>query len=226
MPAIPRASVAVPATRKDLRKERLRCWYWTLSGRRGAAPRRGLITTRQTRKGFAATVADFDACRWSQHRGSTVSAQPPLDQRRLAAHGSAGRISRPGGVLGLLPRQLAAHAALSEGLARALRRRWSADHRRSHRRVRPGAGRGQRSPRGRAARDPLGGRHRHRARGLGPLRQPGLARALPVGPGPLAVLAALRRGRLRRDRARDPAAARASRASRWTRCAPRTPRTR
>ena len=46
----------------------------------------------------------------------------------------------------------------------------------------PGARRGERPPRGRAAGDPVAGRDRHRPRGLGPLRQRGLAGALPVGP--------------------------------------------
>ena len=50
---------------------------------------------------------------------------------------------RPGRVLGLLPRQLAAHAAVPEGLARALRGRGPADHRRAHRRVPAVARRGR-----------------------------------------------------------------------------------
>ena len=45
-------------------------------------------------------------------------------------------------------------------------------------------------------------------------------------PGAGAALAALRRGRVRRDRARDPGAARRRSASRWRRCARRRRRTR
>ncbi len=44
-----------------------------------------------------------------------------MGQRRDVAHGSAARKGRPGRVLGLLPGQLAAHAAVPEGVARALR---------------------------------------------------------------------------------------------------------
>ena len=65
-----------------------------------------------------------------------------------------------------------------------------------------------RCARGRAARDRVPRGHRRATRDLGPLRQRGLAGALPVGPARRAVLDALRRGRLRRDRARDPGAAR------------------
>ena len=89
---------------------------------------------------------------------------------------------RAGRVLGLLPRQLAAHAAVPEGLARALRRGRTARSIGVHTGGVPArARRGQRAPRGRAARDRVAGRDRHRARGLGHLRQRGLAGALPVG---------------------------------------------
>ena len=60
-------------------------------------------------------------------------------------------------------------------------RRGPAHRRRAHRRVPPGALGGERPPRRGAAGDPVAGRDRHRPRGLGHLRQRGLARALPAG---------------------------------------------
>ena len=88
----------------------------------------------------------------------------------------------------------------------------------------PGARRGQRPPRGRAARGAVPGRDRRAARAVGPVRQRGLARALPVGHARRAVLDALRRGRLRGDRARDPGAARDRAGPASRRCARRTSR--
>ena len=55
---------------------------------------------------------------------------------------------------------------------------------------------------GGAAGDRLPGGHRRRARDLAALRQPRLARALPVQPARASFRLPLRRGRLRRDRAR------------------------
>ena len=72
--------------------------------------------------------------------------------------------------------------------------------------------------RGRAARRALPGGGRHRVRGLGAVRQPRLAGAVPVRPARDAAPLPLRRGRLRRDRARDPGAAR----DRASRCSPRS----
>ncbi len=129
-------------------------------------------------------------------------------QRRAAADGQAEGPPGARGVLGLLPRQLAAYAPLPEGLARALRGRGPARDRRAHRRVPALARRGGDRGGGRAARDLLSGRARHGPGDLGHVRQRGLARALPVGHPGRAVLAPLRRGRLPRDRAGDPGAAR------------------
>ena len=107
----------------------------------------------------------------------------PMGQRGHAAHGSAARQGRPGRVLGLLPRQLAAHAAVPEGLARALRRRRAcgssactpagSSRRASEENVRRAVERLE---------IPWPVADRHRPRGLGHLRQRGLAGALPVGP--------------------------------------------
>ncbi len=71
----------------------------------------------------------------------------------------------------------------------------SRGHRRGARRVRAD---GDRAP----------GRDRRALADLEPLRQPGLARALPLEPAGLPARLPLRRGRLRRDRAGDPGAAR------------------
>ena len=76
----------------------------------------------------------------------------------------------------------------------------------------------------RAARHRVPRRDRRAARAVGLLRQRGLARALPVGHRRRALLDALRRGRLRRDRARDPGAARRRARARAARCGPRTRR--
>ena len=115
------------------------------------------------------------------HPRAPVPARADVAQRRPAAHGQAEGPAGAGGVLGLLPRQLAAHPALPEGLARALRGRGPARDRRPHRRVPALARRGGDRGRGRAARDRVSGRDRHGARDLGLLRQRGLARPLPVG---------------------------------------------
>src|SRR3954452_19714371 len=55
--------------------------------------------------------------------GAPVPARARVGQRRAVADGQAARAAGAGGVLGLLSRQLAAHAALPQGMARALRRR-------------------------------------------------------------------------------------------------------
>ncbi len=53
MPAVPRASVATVATRKDLRKEDSSRRFGSGLGAQGVlAPRRGLLTTRQRPKRF------------------------------------------------------------------------------------------------------------------------------------------------------------------------------
>ena len=63
--------------------------------------------------------------------GAAVPARASLDQRGAAADGQAARTAGPDRVLGLLPRQLAAHAPLHERVARALRRPRPARDRRS-----------------------------------------------------------------------------------------------
>src|SRR5690242_1415495 len=68
--------------------------------------------------------------------GPRVPRWADVDQRGAAADGPAGRPPRPDRVLGLLPGELAAHAALRAGVARPLRRAGAAGHRRAHRRVR------------------------------------------------------------------------------------------
>src|SRR5215213_651645 len=57
------------------------------------------------------------------HPRAPLPARPDLAQRRAAADGQAEGAAGPGRVLGLQPRQLPAHDALPEGLARALRGR-------------------------------------------------------------------------------------------------------
>ena len=99
--------------------------------------------------------------------GAAVPARAALDQRGAAADGQADRPARPDRVLGLLPRQLAAHAAVPEGLARALRRARPARDRHPHRRLRDLARRGQRPARRRAARRPVPGRRSTRGSSCG-----------------------------------------------------------
>jgi hypothetical protein len=139
---------------------------------------------------------------------SAVPARPPVGERGAAAHGQAARAPRADRVLGLLPGQLAAHASVRARVARALRGRRAPRDRRPHRRLSAVARRGAGARRGGAARARLSRRDRHGPAGVGPLRQRGVARPLPLGPARRAVLAALRRGRLRRDRARAAGAAR------------------
>ena len=170
-------------------------------------------------------LASPDARSRARDPRPAVPARADLGRRRAAADGQAARPARAGRVLGLLPRQLAADDALPGGVARALRRCRPARDRRARRRLPAGAQHRERRRGGRAARHRLSGRDRRAAGDLGLLRQRGLARALPLGPAGRAVLAALRRGRLPGDRARDPGAARASSATSCRRCARRTPRT-
>ena len=103
-------------------------------------------------------------------------------------------------------RQLAAHAAVRQGVARALPRPRARRRRRARARVRLRARPRQRAPRGRRARRRLPGRHRQRLRDLAVVRQPLLAGGLPRRRRRSRPLPALRRGGLRGDRAGDPAA--------------------
>ena len=116
----------------------------------------------------AAPDATLSVCVPPPRSTPRPSRRPAVGQRRHAAHGQAARAARAGGVLGLLPRQLAAHAALPEGVARALRRRRAARDRRPRARAsRPAATR----TRSRAAVERLGIEHpvlhRHRLRAVG-----------------------------------------------------------
>ena len=98
-----------------------------------------------------------------------------------APDGQAARTAGAGGVLGLLPRELAPHAPVPQGLARALRAGRAARDRDPHRRV-PARARDRERGRGRrAARDRVPRRDRRAARAVGLLRQRGLAGAVPVG---------------------------------------------
>ena len=158
------------------------------------------------------------------HRRPPVPPRAAVDQRRAAADGPAARPPGAGRVLGLLPGQLDAHAALPAGLARALRGRRAARDRRARRGL-PALGR---TPT-RCATPSRGSRSPTRSwstseleiwQEYGNLGWP--ARYL-FDQEQQAVRVPLRRGRLRRDRARDPGAAR-RRASRCSsRSGPRTP---
>src|SRR6476660_8450282 len=77
------------------------------------------------------------ACPAVDHTGSALPGAAAVGQLGAAAHGQAARARGARRVLGLLPHQLAAHAALPEGLARALRGRRAAGDRRPHRRLPP-----------------------------------------------------------------------------------------
>ena len=134
------------------------------------------------------------------HRRPPVPVPPRVDQRPCGGVAHARR------VLGLLPRAVAPDAAVPEGLARALprphRRRRPRGRLSAFARPRGGAGRG------RAAGRALPGRDRLRARRVGAVREPRMAGAVSVRPARDAAALPLRRGRLRRDRARDPGGAR------------------
>ena len=154
----------------------------------------------------AATVAR--RARPDRHdRGPDVPGGPEVAQRRDAAHGQAARAPGAAGVLGLLRPRVAAHAALPGRVGRALRRGRAAHDPGPGAGLRARSGRGHGRGRRRAPRDHAPGAARPRAEALADLREPGLAVALPVQPGPAAVRGALRRGRLPRDRGGDPGAA-------------------
>ena len=157
------------------------------------------------------------------HPRAPVPARAALGQRRAAADGPAARPAGAGRVLGLLPRQLAADAALPLGLARALRRRRPARDRHPHRRL-PARARSRRRRRGRrAARHRVPGRHRRAAGAVGLLRQRGLARALPLGRAAgRSTRCTTARAPTRRPSARSRRCSGSS-ASSCRPCAPRTP---
>ena len=164
----------------------------------------------------AAAAAPQAACRCSARRRNSSATSSWFNTpggRPLTLRGPA-RPGRPGRLLDLQLHQLPPHAALPEGLGRALPQGRPDDRRRPLARVPLREGRRQRRRRDRAQRDPLPGRPGQRPGDLERLRQPVLAgRVLHRRPraGPLRPL---RRGRLRRERAGDPRAARRSRATR------------
>src|SRR4051794_8106173 len=96
-------------------------WRWGArepSGRADAS-----VQTIRCDGSCGATAATFRrrASAAADHPGAPVSRQAAVDQLRAAADGQAARAARARRVLGLLPGQLAAHAALPQGMARPLR---------------------------------------------------------------------------------------------------------
>ena len=164
---------------------------------------RGAHATSRGARGRAGLEAAGARRRARLHR------QPGVVQhagRRAARLRGPPRQGRAGRLLDLHLHQLHPHAALPEGLGRALPRRRARDRRRPHARVPVRARRRQRARRDQPERHPLPGRAGQRLRHLERLRQPVLAGEVPdrrEGPG---ALHALRRGRLREDRERDPRA--------------------
>ena len=130
-----------------------------------------------------------------------------LAQLRAADGRRAARARRPRRLLDVLVRQLAADPALRQGVARAVSRPRARRRRRARAGVRVRARPRQRAPRGRRAGRRLPGRHRQRLRHLAVVREPLLAGGLPRRSRRASPLPPLRRGRLRGDRASDPAAA-------------------
>ena len=132
-----------------------------------------------------------------------VPGRPRMAERRLPANEHVDGPRRGAGrVLGLRAHQLAAHAALPEGVACALPRRRTARDRRAHAGVLVRARPRHRRARRRAARDRVPGAARPRLRDLARVRQQGLAGALPVRPHRQVGAHPLRRGRVRGHRAR------------------------
>src|SRR5215208_3257882 len=163
--------------------------------------------TREAAQCCATVLAGYGA-NATPSRGRDLRARVPewdgLAERRLPAHEHADGARRGAGrVLGLRARELAAHDALSEGVARALLGRRPAGDRHSLARVLVRARPRHRRGRGGAPRGDLPGAPRSRARGLAPLREHGLAGSLPVRPHRQARLHPLRRGRVPGDRAGD-----------------------
>ena len=130
-----------------------------------------------------------------QHAG-----RPPAHARGTARARGARRL------LDVHVHQLHPHAPLPEGVGRRLPPRRPDDRRRRDARVLLRARRGQRRQRDRAVRHPLPRRPGQRNGHLERLRQRVLARRLPDRRPRPGALRRLRRGRLRRDRDRDPRA--------------------
>ena len=155
-------------------------------------------------------------------------ALPPraaVDQRRAAADGQAARPPGARRVLGLLPRQLAAHAPLRARLARALRGRRPAGDRRAHRRL-PAGPRHRGGPGGGGPAGHRVPRRGRRAAGdLGLLRQRGLARAATCGTARArSTRCTTARAPTRRRSARSRRCSGVERAAGGAACAPRTRR--
>ena len=117
---------------------------------------------------------------------------------------AAGAGSRASRVLGLRAGELAAHDAVPEGLARALRGCGPEGDRRSTRRATRSAATATPSSGRSSGSTWLPGAARSRARGVARVREHRLARALPVRPHRQARVHPLRRGRVPGDGARDP----------------------
>ena len=169
----------------------------------GPVPRRSGRATASPARGEAPSDADRDRPRaLSALDGAPVW----LNSEPLTAAGLRGRVVARR-LLDVLVRQLAAHAAVRQRVARAVSRPRARRRRRARARVRLRARPRQRAPRGRRAGRRLPGRHRQRLRDLAVVREPLLAGRLPRRSRRARPVPPLRRGRLRGDRAGDPAAA-------------------
>ncbi len=186
------------------------------------AQRRGRLRDRRT---CAAATGTRSPPREAGRRPRRASAFPTLAPRASSRIRSSGS-TRPGGeaaldrraqrrgqdragrLLDLHVHQLHPHAALPRGLGPQVPQGRARRRRRALARVPVREGRRQRCRRDRLRRHPLSGRPGQRARHLELLSQPVLARPLSDRHERQNPLHALRRGRLRADRGRDPLPAR------------------
>ncbi len=174
-------------------------WRGCTAATRAGAPRAARRRSAAARRRAGARVHRRRAL--AQHAGRS-GAEPARPAR-------AGRARR---LLDLHVHQLPAHALPPARLGRPLPRGRPDDRRRPHARVRVRAARGQRARRDGGQRPALPGRARQRLRHLERMVEPLLAGEVPGRRARAGPLLALRRGRVRRDRARDPGAARRGRA--------------
>ena len=155
-----------------------------------------------------ASGADLNAPPGGHHRGAAVPEGPALGQRRAAAHGEAGRrpvlvefwdFCRPSS-LRTLPYLKAWHERYADAAACGSSRVHCPG-------FRPAATRTRCARRSRGWRSSTPSLLDTELRAVARLRQPRLARALPVRAAAEALRVPPRRGRLPRDRAGDPGAA-------------------
>ena len=181
-----------------------------LDGRAAAEHRSELVRPGRVRARPQSGDAEGRGVHGERHprlrAGAGVPRRPAVDQLQAPDAGRAARQGRPDRLLDVLLHQLPAHAAAPEGVVGDVPPEGARDRRRPYARVRVRARLRERE-RGRAApRREVPGRARRRLRHVERVVEPVLAGRVPDRPERPCPPRAFRRGRVRQDRAADPAA--------------------